>query len=173
MNKARGQVDEDDLLQAAMVGLIEAVDRYDPEKGYAFVTYACWWINKLISEEIVRLHWSTVRPPKRLWRDYLYRKMNDGQQDDYISTFMSFGQAEDTMRAKTDEEHYLAGNIMDAVADAKLTISEEVVFRMMYDPNTPPAHRDQIAEELGVGPSEVTVIEVSAMGKIRAELGIE
>ena len=38
----------EDLLNEGNLGLIEAARRYDPEKGARFITYAIWWIRKLI-----------------------------------------------------------------------------------------------------------------------------
>ena len=37
-----------DLVQAGNNGLMTAVDKYDPEKGYKFSTYATWWIRQSI-----------------------------------------------------------------------------------------------------------------------------
>lgn len=37
-----------DLVEAANVGLLMAVDRYDPAKGARFATYAQWWIRRCI-----------------------------------------------------------------------------------------------------------------------------
>lgn len=42
----RKNVDFDDLIQEGSMGLLKAVDRFDPELGYKFSTYACWWIKQ-------------------------------------------------------------------------------------------------------------------------------
>ena len=42
----RSNCDFEDLVQESNIGLITAVDKFDPEKGYKFSTYACWWIKQ-------------------------------------------------------------------------------------------------------------------------------
>lgn len=49
-----------DLIQEAGVGLMKAADKFDPERGVRFSTYAQWWIKAAIQDYVMR-NWSMVR----------------------------------------------------------------------------------------------------------------
>ena len=49
-----------DLIQEGMVGLVQAVKRFNPEKRVRLSTYAMWWIRASMQDHIVR-SWSLVR----------------------------------------------------------------------------------------------------------------
>ncbi len=53
-------VDTSELIQEAGIGLMKAAEKFDPERGVRFSTYATWWIKASIQDFVLR-NWSLVR----------------------------------------------------------------------------------------------------------------
>src|SRR6266853_7055352 len=49
-----------EVISEGNVGLMQAVERFEPEKGFRFATYAVWWIKAAIQEYVLR-SWSLVK----------------------------------------------------------------------------------------------------------------
>lgn len=49
-----------ELISEGNIGMLQAIQRFDPEKGFRFTTYAIWWIKAAIQEYILH-SWSLVK----------------------------------------------------------------------------------------------------------------
>lgn len=56
-----------DLIEEGNMGLIKAVDRFDPEKGFRFSTYSSWWIKQYISRAIANYS-RTIKIPIHIFK---------------------------------------------------------------------------------------------------------
>ncbi len=76
-----------DLISEGNIGLLHAIERFEPEKGYHFISYAVWWIRQSIMKALVEKSCGIRLPQNRvsdLAQIHKVRKMMqaDGLSDD-------------------------------------------------------------------------------------------
>lgn len=75
--------DIDDLMQQAYIGLVEAVEHYDPDKGALFMTYAPYWIRQNIKRYLESTGRIIALPVHTQEKIYRYQKVTGAYLSQY------------------------------------------------------------------------------------------
>lgn len=157
------RMDHEDLVQEAMMGLIDAAELYDPKKGTTFSTYARWRILKRVMDAIHNTN-EIIKTPRRR-PSHICRTLDrfdgagliDPAPD--VSDILDDAEMVDTVRACLKE----------------LPSREALVIRMRRGINTPKLTLQLVGRILAVSTERVRQIQVSGEEKLKhllAEHGI-
>ena len=153
-----------DLIQEGNIGLITAVDKFDPTQGHRLTTLAFYWINK-----------------------HIQRFLNN-EPDDLVSLDMEIYDGSETLLLSDtieDRATILGGQTIphiDAVMEneelqskvremlSRLSEREQEVLRLLYGlDNYPVLGRNEIAKIIGVREEQVSRIKTRALDALQGE----
>lgn len=83
---AGGNIGIADLVAWGNLGLMEAADKFNPEFGYRFSTYATWWIKQSVQRKIADTR-HTIRKPVHMFQlEHRYRKLMNSLEPGQVLT---------------------------------------------------------------------------------------
>jgi RNA polymerase primary sigma factor len=179
-----------DLISEGAIGLIKAIETYDPSRGVKFISYAVWWIRSYIMQAVQKRGALIRLPANQLLRisreNRMHsqgRKMNDGirrlmevaRPDGQGEEGWKRTQRRDPLIEEADQENDLSAfHLESAVQNAisELPTREAYVVRNLFGINQEEADTlEQVASELGLSAERVRQLKNKALDRLKTHEG--
>ncbi|HVZ32252.1 MAG TPA: sigma-70 family RNA polymerase sigma factor [Polyangiaceae bacterium] len=170
----RGGIDQDDLLQAGMLGLLRGAETYDPSRG-APSTYLMWWVRHYVAREFADRA-EPVRVP--VHRQEQRRKAGELARAQVYSLDCSLKCADDDQQRYIDRITYARGEGLAAEPEAQAELERLIERtpslsdreRQIMSMRARGATLEDAGAELGCSRERARQIEAGAVLKIRERL---
>ena len=162
-----------DLISEGNIGLVYAVEKYDPERNCRFISYAVWWIRhfilKALSEKssLIRLPANCVRDINKMEIISLYKSIETNDEDlplsDYIENNHINSPDQDLMNKSLEAD---IGELL-----ATLDTMEADIIRCRYGlENQKPLSIMEISVRCGLSKERIQQIEQKALKRLQLSI---
>lgn len=150
-----------DLISEGNMGLTKAIERFDPDRGVKFISYAVWWVRQYIQDSIKKRNNTTsvevdIDDINKNDADN-YTDTEDDPESNNVDILVDESQEEDRNQEAVS---HLLGVLNDR---------ERNIITMYYGLGKSESTLDEIGAGLGLSKERVRQIKASAIRKMRSE----
>ncbi|MGB6065932.1 MAG: RNA polymerase factor sigma-32 [Desulfomonilaceae bacterium] len=114
-----------DLIQEGTIGLMKAVKRFDPQRGFRLVSFAVWWIKAYIKNYILK-SWNLVKLGTTQAQRKLFFRMGEiGEHLDHESRLERIDELARELKVKTDDVIEMEARVKARERSLNETVGED------------------------------------------------
>ncbi len=137
-----------DLIEEGNLGLMHAIEKFEPERGFRFSTYASWWIRQNVERAIMQQA-RTIRLPVQVIREL----------NQVLRAKRHLEESNPTGVASLEDIGALTGRSGDEVQDLLTLCEIPASLDLTRETSGGDSYSDQFADEQAPGPDEAAEVE--------------